>query len=563
MVLVVGGTDENYSLLDSALLYDPVSNSWNPAGTLTDARSNHSATLLDNGQVLVTGGYGSSGTLVSAELYDPATNTWIVEKNSAMPNPHAMHTATLLADGRVLVAGGFDIDSGTITALDVYNPDDNSWAAIAQMDEDRISHTATLLLDGRVLIVGGGFQNSARIFDPDQENPFWTPAGAMTSNRMRHTATLLNNGSVLVSGGQDSSSAAYLANAEIYHPDTDSWGPAGNMAAVRVSHNATLLADGTVVVTGGYSDYTMAQGFAELFDPVTESWAVAGLMSLPTSGHVTALLPDGNALESGGNDGTHPVAASEMFRYGTFNIKTAAGSGGSITQSQTVVRSIDSTPVIITPDAGYLIAIVLIDGKNQTISDRQQFSFTFQAVTANHTITATFVKIWQLDVSLNSTAGGSGSVTVGGNYVCYSNPCFSLTYEDGSHVSLHELSDSDSFFTGWNITACGVSQTCEVIMDGPRSVIASFDRLTLVKSDLKNPPFYGLLSNAYKEADSGNIIKAQAIQFEENLSFNLPVQVYIDGGYDQEFLNKPGQTVVHGTMKINSGRISVRRVSIR
>jgi hypothetical protein len=64
-------------------------------------RVNHTATLLSNGQVLVTGGNDDPG---SAELYDPATRTW-TRTNNLSPS-RARHTATLLASGNVLVAGG-------------------------------------------------------------------------------------------------------------------------------------------------------------------------------------------------------------------------------------------------------------------------------------------------------------------------------------------------------------------------------------------------------------------------------------------------------------------------
>src|SRR5208337_1785100 len=69
-VLIAGGFGSTGALA-SAELYDPTSNSWNPAGNMSFSRFVPAARLLPNGQVLVAGG-GSSGTiLASAELFDP------------------------------------------------------------------------------------------------------------------------------------------------------------------------------------------------------------------------------------------------------------------------------------------------------------------------------------------------------------------------------------------------------------------------------------------------------------------------------------------------------------
>ena len=56
-----------------------VNPSWIPTGSLNIARVYHTATLLPNGKVLVTGGRGYNyEALNSAELYDPATGTWSI-----------------------------------------------------------------------------------------------------------------------------------------------------------------------------------------------------------------------------------------------------------------------------------------------------------------------------------------------------------------------------------------------------------------------------------------------------------------------------------------------------
>jgi hypothetical protein len=67
-VLVVGGVDSGGNDLTSAELYDPVTGVWSTTGSLATGRGSHTATLLPNGKVLVSGGY-NAGPLASAELY--------------------------------------------------------------------------------------------------------------------------------------------------------------------------------------------------------------------------------------------------------------------------------------------------------------------------------------------------------------------------------------------------------------------------------------------------------------------------------------------------------------
>jgi hypothetical protein len=104
MVLVAGGFDSNFIVSASAELYDPVSGIWTPTGSLNTARGDYTATLLPNGMVLVAGGFDGSGISATAELYDPVSGTWTATGN--LNGPRRLHTATLLPNGMVLVAGG-------------------------------------------------------------------------------------------------------------------------------------------------------------------------------------------------------------------------------------------------------------------------------------------------------------------------------------------------------------------------------------------------------------------------------------------------------------------------
>ncbi len=72
-----------------------VSWSWRTTGRLNTARDYHTATLLQNGMVLVAGGHDShSNRLASAELYDPASRTWTA--TGSLNTGRDYHTATLL-----------------------------------------------------------------------------------------------------------------------------------------------------------------------------------------------------------------------------------------------------------------------------------------------------------------------------------------------------------------------------------------------------------------------------------------------------------------------------------
>ena len=129
------------------------SGTWEETGSLATGRSDHTATLLPDGQVLVAGGVDSDLlTLASAELYDPATGTWTA--TGSLANARFFPTATLLPNGKVLVAGGIG-DSGRLASAELYDPATGTWTATGSLATARDGHTATLLPNGMVLVAGG------------------------------------------------------------------------------------------------------------------------------------------------------------------------------------------------------------------------------------------------------------------------------------------------------------------------------------------------------------------------------------------------------------------------
>jgi len=64
------GVDPGWHHLSSALLYDPATGRWTTTESMDTARSDHTATLLPSGRLLVAGGHNNiDGYLSNAELY--------------------------------------------------------------------------------------------------------------------------------------------------------------------------------------------------------------------------------------------------------------------------------------------------------------------------------------------------------------------------------------------------------------------------------------------------------------------------------------------------------------
>ena len=271
MVLVAGGFGGPVVgapvLLTSAELYDPATNTWSSAGSLAHARCGHTATLLNNGMVLVVGGSGSNNSfslLASAELYNPATNTW--SPAGSLATGRYMHTATSLNNGMVLVAGGVQVWSVPLASAELYNPATNTWSVAGSLATARFSHTATLLNNGMVLVAGGSKSDQFGLASTELFNPAtntWSVAGSLATARYYHTATLLNNGMVLVAGGGGGPSPT-LARTELYNPATNTWSPVGSLATARYVHTATLLNNGMVLVECGLGNASNQLASAEL-----------------------------------------------------------------------------------------------------------------------------------------------------------------------------------------------------------------------------------------------------------------------------------------------------------
>lgn len=346
-VLVAGGLgiapEGPVKVLASADVWDPTIDSFEPTASLGEARYGHTASLLPDGKVLIAGGIGGGDDLASlrslatAETWDPVTGRFAT--GAPLAEARAIHSATVLDDGRVLLAGGRRIPAsghqdplGILATAELWDPATAVSTPVGSLVDARFGHTATRLADGRVLIVGGqdgsGNLGSAELWDPATGTA--TRVGALADARSGHTATLLRDGRVLVVGGLGT--PGELASTELWDPATGAFTATDPLTGTRISHTATLLADGRVLVVGGQRA-GQALASAELWDPTSAGFVPTGSLLEARFGHTATLLADGRVLIVGGPSGAGDLASAELWdplagTFGPASPRVAVRSGG-------------------------------------------------------------------------------------------------------------------------------------------------------------------------------------------------------------------------------------------
>jgi N-acetylneuraminic acid mutarotase len=187
-----------------------------------------------------------------------------------MPQPRFMHTATLLDDGSVLIIGGIDEQQGLFNVLR-YDPAQDLWEEVGTINKSHANHKAVLLPDGRVMVTGGLDSNAQAVISdveisaPDYST--WNLAAHLPVSRYGHQM-LIYQGNVVVVGGAtewDSSWSAdtFLNDVLLYIPESDQWQQVDTLSQSVAFHTVTEV-NGILVVAGGRND----SGYSTLFETI-------------------------------------------------------------------------------------------------------------------------------------------------------------------------------------------------------------------------------------------------------------------------------------------------------
>ena len=251
--------------------FDLENGEWIPMPDMLTPRMDFAMASLEDGRVIVAGGYDGFGplSLASTEIFDPLTNEWTAGPDLSVGR--SFLRVTELVDGRLLFTGGSD-GNEQVATVDIFDPSDNTMIAAAPMNFARSSHTATVNpYTGTVLVAGGfnpafGFQmDECEAYSADAD--IWVTVSPLSIPRDNHACSFVANdnssseGVFIVSGGRvyDPGLDHFvgLANAEIIdaYGSLDAWEEV-SIASAMSYHHAIVDANQAHVLIAGGADYT-------------------------------------------------------------------------------------------------------------------------------------------------------------------------------------------------------------------------------------------------------------------------------------------------------------------
>ncbi len=332
-VLLTGGRDASGAFAPDDLVYDVRTGLSVSVEGGASLRTDHTATRLPDGRVLVVGGTTPGGVTRSSSIIDPRSVT-----PTALPGPpltiaRRRHGAALVGD-RLVVFGGEDASGAPLASIEViaadlsggFAPLTDSLGNAVELAEARFDMAWAVLGEREVVVAGGmgasGPLASLERIVPDVGAlvPVSTP---LLSARAGLRAARLGSGAVLFAGG----GAQHL---EILSPKAPLVASAGSVVpepfapAPRVEHALDRLESGAVLITGG-SDGAVVGGKLRLLGsaqryvpdaaPADRFVPCAGGLQVPRRRHTLTALADGGALVAGGLDADgQPLASLERYR---------------------------------------------------------------------------------------------------------------------------------------------------------------------------------------------------------------------------------------------------------
>lgn len=249
IVYVAGGiavAGDGWVTRPGILAYDPATNEWRTAGTLTRPVAVPGVASLGNRLYVVGGRDENLSDSDDLQILDPATSQ--VEMGPAMPTPRGGLAVTVL-DSRLHAIGGESLESDEASfSHEVFDPATGAWSSRARAPIGG-NGIAAATIDGRIYIVGHG---NSRLYVYSPATDTWTTHAAPLDQA--NSAAVALGGKFYVLGGGEFGTAAtgWIPSDRVdrFDPETGVWDRAAPIPSPRSSPSAAVVGDAIYLISG-------------------------------------------------------------------------------------------------------------------------------------------------------------------------------------------------------------------------------------------------------------------------------------------------------------------------
>lgn len=343
--------------------------------------------FLADGRLLVAGGTLSFNPLLGpkrAYLFDPFEESWI--RIEDMNQGRWYPSNITLSDGRVITMSGINDTNGAL------NPDIEAWDVNSETNWNLLGQRTMpdypylhLLPSG--LVFRSGPDQQTETFNPATAH--WAPVdGTVFPARYEAPSVLLppTLNRVMIIGGYDGGSGQPTHSAEIidFAVPSPTWTATSSMTFNRMEHHAVLLPDATVLVVGGRANNggsPVSVLIPEIFDPIGETWEQVAPHQIPRRYHSTAiLLPDARVLAAGGDFQPSGEIYSPAYLF--------RGPQPAITSSPNQIAYGDSFSIAFTSSASVnTVSLIRLSSVTHSVNMDQRYVRLSQGVAAGPAVT--------------------------------------------------------------------------------------------------------------------------------------------------------------------------------
>jgi hypothetical protein len=164
--------------------------------------------------------------------------------------------------------------------------------------------------------------------------------------------------------------------------------------------------------------------------------------------------------------------------------------------------------------------------------------------------TASFTLQYTLTTSVNPAGNGSVNPDCSGGCL----------YDYNTDVMINALEDSGYPFIDWTDCDDPNVSICTMTMNADKGVTAEFDTCmyAVKRTSLVTDYYDDFIQDTYSGASNLDNMYTQDALFTENIDFNLPISVTLEGGYNCDYSGITGSTVINGNMTVSDGTVIIQ-----